>query len=63
MTGSFTWWENVLLGVMVLLVVLWFQTGTKAALARSKNTPADWKAVLLPLIFVIMLVVFLIAMV
>jgi hypothetical protein len=60
---SYAWWENVILGALVLMVVLWMQSGAKSALQRSKNIPADWGSVLLPLGFVVLFVIFLIVMV
>lgn len=56
-------WENLALGAMALLLLFWMQPGIKAAMARSKQTPSDWRSVLLPLGFVVMFVLFLIAMV
>jgi hypothetical protein len=60
---SYTGWENVLLAALVLMVVLWMQAGAKSALQRSKQIPADWGSVLLPLGFVVLFVIFLIVMV
>jgi hypothetical protein len=60
---SYTWWENLILGALVLMVVLWMQAGAKSTFQRSKKTPADWGSVLLPLGFVVLFVVFLIMMV
>ena len=60
---AFSGWETVLLGAMVLLVMFWMGPGIKAAVAQSKSAPADWIGVLVPLGFVVVLVVFLIAMV
>ncbi|PKM35748.1 MAG: hypothetical protein CVV06_14640 [Gammaproteobacteria bacterium HGW-Gammaproteobacteria-10] len=55
--------ESLILGALVLLVLFWMGPGVKASLERSKNAEADWKAVLLPLGFVVLFVLFLIAMV
>ncbi|MCX7089240.1 MAG: hypothetical protein NTV00_14460 [Methylococcales bacterium] len=60
---SYAWWENLILGALVLMVVFWMQSGTKLAFQRSKSVPSDWFAVLLPLGFVVLFVVFLIVMV
>lgn len=60
---SYAWWENLILGALLLLVVLWMQSGAKSALQRSKNKPSDWGSVLMPLGFVVLFVVFLIVMV
>jgi len=55
--------ENLVLGALAILLLLWMQPGAKAALQRSKQTQSDWPSVLLPLGLVAMLVIFLIAMV
>ncbi len=60
---NFAWWETIIIGSLVLLVTLWLQTSAKAAFKRSENIPADWMAVLLPMIFVILFIILLIAMV
>ena len=57
-------WEKILLGVLVLLVVLWFRPGIKAALQRSREAEnKDWKGVLLPIGAVVLFVLLLIMMV
>ncbi len=56
-------WENLLLGVMVLGIIFWMRPGIKASLQISKNAESDWMAVLVPVGFVVMFIVFLIAMV
>ncbi|WP_341328115.1 hypothetical protein [Methylotuvimicrobium sp. KM2] len=55
--------ESLILGALVLLVLFWMGPGVKASLERNKNAETDWKAVLLPLGFVVLFVLFLIAMV
>lgn len=55
--------ENLLLSLLAILLVFWMLPGTKAALQRSKQQPADWPSVLMPLAWVALLVFFLIAMV
>jgi len=55
--------ESLVLGAFALLLVFWWQPGIKAAVARSKQSPADWPSVVIPLIWVVMFVLFLIAMV
>lgn len=59
----FSWWENVLLGVMALLVVFTMQRSAKSAFERSKYVKADWMSVVAPLVLVTLFVVFLIKMV
>jgi hypothetical protein len=56
-------WENVLLGVMVILIIFWFRPGIKGALQQSRDAEKDWGGLLVPIGFVIMFVVFLIMMV
>lgn len=55
--------ETVILGALTILLLFWLQPGIKAAVARSKQTPSDWRSVVLPLGLVVMFVIFLIAMV
>ena len=55
--------ENVLVGLLALLLLFWMLPGAKAALQRSKQQPSDWPSVLMPLAWVAMLIIFLIAMV
>jgi hypothetical protein len=57
-------WEAVLIGVVALLVTLWFRPGIKAAFERSRTAEQkDWAGVLLPLALVALFVLLLIAMV
>lgn len=55
--------ESIALGALVLLVLFWMGPGVKASLERSKNAESDWGGVLLPIGFVVIFVLFLIAMV
>ena len=61
--GDFSSWESLLLGVMVILIIFWMRPGIKASLEQSKNAESDWGGLLLPLAFVVMFIVFLVAMV
>ena len=54
-------WESLILGALVLLLLFWMQPGIKAAYARSKQTPADWQSLIVPLGLVVLFVLFLIA--
>jgi len=56
-------WENLLLGVMVVGIILWMRPGIKASMQQTREAKSDWMGVLLPIGFVVMFVVFLIAMV
>jgi hypothetical protein len=43
-------WEQVLIAVVTVLVVLWFRPGLKAALEQSRQAQRkDWQSLLLPL--------------
>lgn len=55
--------ETVVLGALTILVLFWLRPGIKAAMARGKQAPSDWKSVVLPLGMVVVFVIFLIAMV
>lgn len=55
--------ENILLGILVVLLLFWMKPGIKATMARSKQAPADWQSVVLPMGLVVLFVLFLIAMV
>ncbi len=55
--------ETVILGAMTILLLFWLRPGIKAAVARGKQAPADWRSLFLPLGLVVMFVIFLIAMV
>ena len=56
-------WESLLLGIMALLVIFWMRPGIKASIQQSKEAESDWKSVLVPLGFVVMFIIFLVAMV
>jgi len=54
-------WEQLLVGGMALLVLLWVLPGIKPMLAASKKAPKDWAGLLIPIAAVIAFVVFLAA--
>ena len=56
-------WENLILGALAILLLLWMQPGIKAALERSKQAQSDWSSLIAPLGLVVLFVLFLIAMV
>lgn len=60
---EFSLWENLLLGVMVVGIILWMRPGIKASMQQTREAKSDWMGVLVPIGFVVMFVVFLIAMV
>ncbi|HHJ15177.1 MAG TPA: hypothetical protein ENJ80_00600 [Gammaproteobacteria bacterium] len=46
-------WEKLLLGVLVLLVLLWFRPGIKAAFKERRDASRDeWMSVLIPIALV-----------
>lgn len=54
-------WEQILVGVLVLLVLLWFRPGIREAMKRSREAEErDWNAVLLPVGLVVLFVLLLI---
>ena len=54
-------WEQILLGVFALIVLLWFFPGIKPMLEKSKAAPKDWPGLLIPVGLVVLLVIFLAA--
>ena len=59
--GLLASWEKLLLGVIGLLVLLWFSPGVKTMIAQSREAQKDWPAVLIPAtvvaVFVILLLI------
>lgn len=54
-------WEKLLLGVLVVLVLLWFRPGLKASFReRRQASQAEWLSVLIPIALVAAFVVLLI---
>jgi len=56
-------WEKLLLGILVVVVLLWFRPGLKAAFRdRRKASQAEWMSAVVPIAlvaaFVILLIVF-----
>jgi hypothetical protein len=57
-------WEQVLLGIGLLLVVLWFWPGVRAAMEKSREAQnPDWQAALIPLMLVALFCMLLIVLV
>jgi len=54
-------WEQLLVGGIALLVLLWVLPGLKPMLAASKKAPKDWPGLLIPIAAVIAFVIFLAA--
>lgn len=56
-------WEQILVGAIVVLVLLWVVPGLRGGLARSRQATADdWRGLLLPLGAVILFVILLISL-
>ncbi len=54
-------WEKILLGVLVLLVLLWFRPGMKQAFSERRDASREeWMSVLIPIALVAGFVVLLI---
>ena len=58
-----TTWEKLLIGVIGLLVLLWFFPGAKTMIAQSRNAQKNWPAVLIPATVVVILVIVLLNLV
>ena len=56
-------WEKLLLGVVGLLVLLWFSPGIKTMIAQSRDAQKNWPAVLIPAAMVVILVILLLNLV
>ena len=54
-------WEQVLIGVMALLVVLWVFPGLKPMLKKSEEAHKDWTGLLIPIALVVAFVILLAA--
>ena len=54
--GPLATWEKLLLGVIGLLVLLWFSPGVKTMITQSCEAQKDWLAVLIPTAVVVTLV-------
>ena len=57
-------WEKILLGVLVLLVLLWFRPGIKQAFSERRDASREeWMSVLIPIALVAGFVVLLMMLV
>ncbi len=54
-------WEQILIGVLALLVLLWVLPGLKPMLKQSEEADKDWRGLLIPIAAVVALVIFLAA--
>lgn len=55
-------WEQVLVGVLGLGLLLLFWPGVRETLKRSREAEKDWPALIKPLVVVVLFVMLLIAM-
>lgn len=56
--------EKILVGVLALLLLLWFRPGLKASMEQSRQAEhKDWKGVLVPIAVVVVFVMLLISLV
>lgn len=61
---SMALWEQIVLGALVVLILLWILPGVRANLGKSREaTGEDWRGLLLPLGAVVLFVIVLIAVV
>jgi len=56
-------WEKLLLGVIGLLVLLWFSPGVKTMIAENREAQKNWPAVLIPAVVVVIFVILLLNLV
>jgi len=62
-TANMPWWEVLLIGLAIALIIYFFRPGVKAMLEESKRAEKDWPSALIPLGLVVLFVILLIAMV
>ena len=56
-------WEKLLIGVIGLLVLLWFSPGVKIMIGQSCDAQKNWPAVLIPAVVVVIFVILLLNLV
>ena len=56
-------WEKLLIGVIGLLVLLWFSPGVKIMIGQSRNAQKTWPAVLIPAVVIVIFVILLLNLV
>ena len=56
-------WEKLLIGVIGLLVLLWFSPGAKFMIRQSCDAKNNWPAVLIPAVVVVIFVILLLNLV
>ena len=55
-------WEQILVGLFAILILVFVMPGVKATLEKSKQAEKDWPGLLIPMAFVIGLIIFVIFM-
>ncbi len=61
---SMSGWEQILLGLLLLVVLVWILPGLKSSLENSrKATSSDWMGLLLPIGVVVLFVLLLMSLV
>ncbi|HCF72308.1 MAG: hypothetical protein CMK60_08485 [Proteobacteria bacterium] len=60
---SIATWEKLLLGVFALLALLWFLPGVRQMVKQGREAEADWPALIIPIVLVILFVFLLISIV
>ncbi len=56
-------WESLLIGLMALGIIFWMKPSIKATFEKSREAKSDWMGLLVPIGFVVMFVIFLVAMI
>ena len=56
-------WEKLLIGVIGVLVLLWFFPGVKTMIAQGRDEKKDWRGVLIPAVVVVIFVILLLNLV
>ncbi|NOY63028.1 MAG: hypothetical protein GXP10_07750 [Gammaproteobacteria bacterium] len=55
-------WEKIAIGIVVLVLLLWWRPGMKAMFEQSRQAEnKDWKGVLIPVGLVVLFVIFLLS--
>lgn len=54
-------WEQIVVGILAILVLFWFVPGLRASIERSKDAPKDWAGVLIPIAVVVLFIILLIS--
>lgn len=57
---SMALWEQIFLGIMVLLILFWFIPGIKSNMKHSSAAESDWPGLLKPIAAVVVFIILLI---